>query len=53
MGEKKKEEGEIAMQCTKQWWEACTLIEGSAVGSLLEGHQRAQIQSPDFSNRGR
>lgn len=33
------------MQCTKQWREACTLIEGSVVGSLGEGHQRAQIQA--------
>lgn len=41
------------MQCTKQWQEGCTLIEGSVVGSLGEGHQRAQNQIPYLSNRGR
>lgn len=34
------------MQRTKQWQEACTLIEGSVAGSPGEGHQRAQIQTP-------
>lgn len=31
---------------TKQWWEGYTLIERSVVGSLGEGHQRAQIHTP-------